>query len=77
VNLKLIDAGVPKDNIMIIQTGLYAVKIIIPVIAVKYTSGPKPISTYLNVTPFRYSNLNINYLLTLIKFSLKTLTLNT
>ncbi|XP_060866110.1 acetyl-coenzyme A transporter 1-like isoform X2 [Metopolophium dirhodum] len=53
VNLKLIDAGVPKDNIMIIQTGMYAVKIIIPVIAVKYTSGPKPISTYLNVTPFR------------------------
>jgi len=55
VNLKLIDAGVPKDSIMIIQTGMYAVKMIVPVIAVKYTSGPKPMSIYLNVTPIRYS----------------------
>ncbi|CAI6364916.1 unnamed protein product [Macrosiphum euphorbiae] len=53
VVLKLIDAGVPKDNIMIIQTGMYVIKIIIPVIAVKYTSGPKPMSIYLNLTPIR------------------------
>lgn len=53
LTLKLIDAGVPKDNIMIIQTGMYAIKIIIPMIAVKYTSGPKPMSIYLNVTPIR------------------------
>ncbi|XP_022174756.1 acetyl-coenzyme A transporter 1-like [Myzus persicae] len=53
VTLKLIDAGIPKDSIMIIQTGMYVIKIITPMIAVKYTSGPKPISLYLNVTPIR------------------------
>jgi len=55
VPLKLIDAGVPKDNIMVIQTGINVLKIIImPVIAVKYTAGPKPMSLYLNVIPTRY-----------------------
>lgn len=54
VSLKLIDVGVPKDNIMIIQTGMYVVQIIIPVIAVKYTAGPKPMSIYLNIIPFKY-----------------------
>jgi len=60
VTLKLIDAGVPKDSIMIIQTGMYVIQIITPVIAVRYTSGPKPMSIYLNVTPIRYSNLIID-----------------
>lgn len=53
VNLKLIDAGVPKDNIMIIQTAMFAIKAFLPVIVVKYTAGPKPISIYLNVIPIR------------------------
>ncbi|XP_026822981.1 acetyl-coenzyme A transporter 1-like [Rhopalosiphum maidis] len=54
VPLKLIDAGVPKGNIMVIQTGINVLKIIImPVIAVKYTAGPKPMNLYLNVIPTR------------------------
>jgi len=54
VNLKLIDVGFPKDNIMIIQTGMYIIKMIVPVITAKYTAGPKPMSVYLKVTPIKY-----------------------
>ncbi|KAE9541110.1 hypothetical protein AGLY_004355 [Aphis glycines] len=53
VNLKLIDVGVPKDNIIIIQTGMYIIEIIVPVIAAKYTAGPKPMSIYLNIVPIK------------------------
>lgn len=51
--LKLIDAGLPKDNVMIIISSMYIVKIITPIILSKYISGPKPMSIYLKVTPFR------------------------
>lgn len=45
--LKLIDAGISKDNIMIMHTAIYVVKIIIPLIVAKATSGPKPMCIYL------------------------------
>uniref|UniRef100_A0A2S2NEJ2 Acetyl-coenzyme A transporter 1 n=1 Tax=Schizaphis graminum TaxID=13262 RepID=A0A2S2NEJ2_SCHGA len=38
---------------MIIQTGLYVITMIVPVIAAKYTAGPKPMSIYLNITPIK------------------------
>jgi len=69
LNLKLIDVGVPKENIMIMQTGLYVIRMIIPVIAAKYTAGPKPMSIYLNIMPIKYKHLNINYILTTFKLN--------
>lgn len=51
--LKLIDQGVSKDDIMIIRTVMFIVNIFIPLIVAKYTSGPKPLSIYLGVTPIR------------------------
>uniref|UniRef100_A0A2S2QHE6 Acetyl-coenzyme A transporter 1 n=1 Tax=Sipha flava TaxID=143950 RepID=A0A2S2QHE6_9HEMI len=51
--LKLIDAGVSKDSIMVIHTAMFAIKIILPLVVAKYTSGPKPLSIYLNATPIR------------------------
>jgi len=51
--LKLIDAGVPKDNIMVIHTMMFVVKIIMPLIIAKYTSGPKTMSVYLTAIPIR------------------------
>ncbi|XP_022165986.1 acetyl-coenzyme A transporter 1-like [Myzus persicae] len=58
--LKLIDAGVPKDNIMVIQTAMFVVKMILPLVVAKYTSGPKPMNIYLTATPFRLL-LNISF----------------
>jgi len=54
VNLKLVDAGVPKDGIMILTTATFAVKILTPIAVSKYTSGPKPMSICLNTIVVRY-----------------------
>jgi len=51
--LKLIDAGVPKDNIVFIKTTMFVVKMILPLVVAKYTSGPKPMNVYLTATPIR------------------------
>ncbi|XP_060865229.1 acetyl-coenzyme A transporter 1-like [Metopolophium dirhodum] len=51
--LKLIDAGVSKDDIMIITISMYIVKFIVPIVVSKYTSGTKPMSAYLNLMPIR------------------------
>ncbi|XP_060866175.1 acetyl-coenzyme A transporter 1-like isoform X1 [Metopolophium dirhodum] len=48
--LKLIDAGVSKDDMMIINTSIIAAKIILPLVIARYTSGPKPMSIYLKAT---------------------------
>lgn len=48
--LKLIDAGVSKDDMMIINTSMYVAKIILPLIIARHTSGPKPMSLYLKAT---------------------------
>lgn len=52
-NLKLIDAGVSKDNIMLITSALYIIKFIMPIFVSKYITGPKPMSYFLKITPFR------------------------
>uniref|UniRef100_A0A2H8TZP9 Acetyl-coenzyme A transporter 1 n=2 Tax=Melanaphis sacchari TaxID=742174 RepID=A0A2H8TZP9_9HEMI len=52
-NLKLIDAGVPKDEIMIITLVMYIVKFFFPIIVSKYVTSSKPMSYYLKMTPIR------------------------
>jgi len=51
--LKLIDAGVPKDDIVFVKTTMFVVKLILPLVVAKYTSGPKPMNVYLTATPIR------------------------
>lgn len=41
VILKLIDAGIDKDNITIITTVLSGINIIVMLLTSKYTTGPK------------------------------------
>ncbi|XP_050522836.1 acetyl-coenzyme A transporter 1-like isoform X2 [Daktulosphaira vitifoliae] len=53
--LKLLDGGLSTDDLMIVTLALYPAKILVPIIVSKYTSGPKPISTLLNVYPYRLS----------------------
>lgn len=52
-HLKLIDAGVSKDDITVIHTAMCMVKISIPIMTSKYTSGPKPMTVYLNATTIK------------------------
>lgn len=51
--LKLVDAGITKDEIMIMHTALFVIKIFLPIIVAKYTSGPRAMTIYLNVIPIR------------------------
>ncbi|VVC36431.1 Hypothetical protein CINCED_3A008525 [Cinara cedri] len=48
-SLQLIDYGVSKDDIAVINTGMYAVKMIIPFFTAKYTAGSNSINVYLLV----------------------------
>jgi len=51
--LKLVDVGVPKDDIMVLTTAMFAVKIVTPFAVSKYTSGPKPMSVCLKSIPIK------------------------
>ncbi|KAE9541283.1 hypothetical protein AGLY_004528 [Aphis glycines] len=51
--LKLIDAGLSKDNIMIMTTVMYVGKFAIPIFISKYITSIKPMSYYLKMTPIR------------------------
>ncbi|XP_025194189.1 acetyl-coenzyme A transporter 1-like [Melanaphis sacchari] len=51
--LKLIDAGVSKEDLSMINTVMSGVNIIISFVIGKYTSGPKPMSVYLKLVPYR------------------------
>ncbi|VVC28210.1 Major facilitator superfamily domain,Acetyl-coenzyme A transporter 1 [Cinara cedri] len=51
--LKLVDVGVPKDDIMVLTSAMFAVKILTPIVVSKYTSGTKPMSVCMNVIPIR------------------------
>jgi len=51
--LKLIDAGVSKEDISIIDSVMSGVNTVIPFFIGKYTSGPKPMSLFLKIVPFR------------------------
>lgn len=51
--LKIIDKGVPKDDIAMIGLLLIPLQIILPVLIAKYTSGPKPMNVYLKSIPYR------------------------
>lgn len=54
VKLKLLDAGVPKDTLLIVITlTMIPTEIILPLILTKYTTGPKSTETYLGFIPFR------------------------
>lgn len=52
-NLKLIDAGIPKDDIMMITSVMYGVKFVFPIFICKYVTSLKPMSYHLNMTPIR------------------------
>ncbi|XP_025424845.1 acetyl-coenzyme A transporter 1-like [Sipha flava] len=52
-NFKLMDAGLSKDDITVIQSVVPGINLFVPLIVAKYTSGPKPISVYIKLIPYR------------------------
>lgn len=53
-HLKLIDAGVSKEDIMLLTTAMFVLKVIIPILVSKYTGGPKPLSLIMKCMLIRY-----------------------
>jgi PAT family acetyl-CoA transporter-like MFS transporter 1 len=51
--LKLVDAGVSKEDLSMIETVMSVINVIISFVIGKYTSGPKPMSLYLKIVPSR------------------------
>jgi len=51
--LELVDAGVSIADITVINTAMFVVRVLIPLVTAKYTSGPKPMSIYLKSTAIK------------------------
>jgi MFS transporter, PAT family, solute carrier family 33 (acetyl-CoA transportor), member 1 len=51
--LKLIEAGVPKENLGLLAVPLTPLQIVLPLIISKYTNGPRPLTFFLNAIPLR------------------------
>lgn len=54
--LKLIEKGVPRENLALLAVPLTPIEMIMPLIVSSLTNGPSPLKTYLNSYPFRYFN---------------------
>ncbi|RWS09377.1 acetyl-coenzyme A transporter-like protein [Dinothrombium tinctorium] len=51
--LKLIEAGVHKENIALLAVPMVPLQIILPLVISKYTSGPRPLDIFLKAYPYR------------------------
>lgn len=51
--LKLIEEGVPKEQLALLAVPLVPLQILLPWIISKYTVGPAPLSVFLKAMPFR------------------------
>ncbi|KAJ2949050.1 hypothetical protein O0L34_g5991 [Tuta absoluta] len=51
--LKLVEAGVPREDLALLAVPLIPVQIIMPVLLAKHTTGPEPLSLWLRAFPLR------------------------
>ncbi|KAI1883305.1 hypothetical protein AGOR_G00243830 [Albula goreensis] len=51
--LKLVEAGVPKEQLALLAVPMVPLQIILPLIISKYTAGPRPLDIFYRAFPFR------------------------
>ncbi|XP_054452963.1 acetyl-coenzyme A transporter 1 [Anoplopoma fimbria] len=51
--LKLMEAGVPKEQLALLAVPMVPLQILLPVIISKYTAGPRPLDIFYKAFPFR------------------------
>ncbi|XP_029302662.1 acetyl-coenzyme A transporter 1 [Cottoperca gobio] len=51
--LKLVEAGVPKEQLALLAVPMVPLQILLPVIISKYTAGPRPLDIFYKAFPFR------------------------
>lgn len=52
--LKLIEEGVPKQNLALLGIPMVPLQIILPLMISKYTAGPRPMDVFVRAMPYRY-----------------------
>jgi PAT family acetyl-CoA transporter-like MFS transporter 1 len=58
-SLKLIDYGIPKENIAFFSIPSAPVQILLPLFITRFTTGPKPLSFYYKMFPCRLISMAI------------------
>ncbi|KAK0156298.1 Acetyl-coenzyme A transporter 1 [Merluccius polli] len=51
--LKLVEAGVPKEQLALLAVPMVPLQILLPLIISKYTAGPRPLDIFYKAFPFR------------------------
>ncbi|GLD57110.1 acetyl-coenzyme A transporter 1 [Lates japonicus] len=51
--LKLVEAGVPKEQLALLAVPMVPLQILLPVVISKYTAGPRPLDIFYKAFPFR------------------------
>ncbi|KAG9338742.1 hypothetical protein JZ751_025411 [Albula glossodonta] len=51
--LKLVEAGVPKEQLALLAVPMVPLQILLPIIISKYTAGPRPLDVFYKAFPFR------------------------
>ena len=51
--MKLIEAGVPKENLGLLAVPLAPLQIIMPLLISRYTNGPRPFDFFIKAVPLR------------------------
>ncbi|CAK6965187.1 acetyl-coenzyme A transporter 1 [Scomber scombrus] len=51
--LKLVEAGVPKEQLALLAVPMVPLQILLPVVISKYTAGPRPLDVFYKAYPFR------------------------
>ncbi|XP_034023984.1 acetyl-coenzyme A transporter 1 [Thalassophryne amazonica] len=51
--LKLVEAGVPKEQLALLAVPMVPLQILLPVMISKYTAGPRPLDVFYKAFPFR------------------------
>ncbi|CAM9275223.1 unnamed protein product [Lampetra planeri] len=50
--LKLVEAGVPKEQLALLAVPMVPLQILLPVVISKYTAGPRPLDVFYKAFPF-------------------------
>ncbi|KAJ8410735.1 hypothetical protein AAFF_G00186920 [Aldrovandia affinis] len=51
--LKLVEAGVPKEQLALLAVPMVPLQILLPIVISKYTAGPRPLDIFYKAFPFR------------------------
>lgn len=51
--LKMIEAGVPKENLALLAIPMVPIQILLPVYISRYTAGPRPLDVFIKSMPYR------------------------